>query len=73
MNDPVNYIDPLGLITWGDVAGHAGRGVITGVVVGGAVGFFGTPLTGLGVGLGVAGLVCIGGIADQLFDEAFKK
>lgn len=77
-NDPVHWVDPLGLWNWSTANKGAAIGAIIGGirggVLGGAVGIFGGPpgiLAGIGIGMvkGAAGGAISGGLAGGIFGD----
>jgi RHS repeat-associated protein len=74
LNNPVNLVDPLGLITYGDVFNHVGKGLMIGAIVGTAVGgVTSNPLAGLLSGVAVAGFYTYYSINDQLLLEQLNS
>ncbi|MFZ4403006.1 MAG: RHS repeat domain-containing protein [Pseudobdellovibrionaceae bacterium] len=73
-NDPVNFVDPTGLITTKDIINNGRKGLTLGIGVGLFAGFVtANPGTGFAVGL-ATGLLYAGYLsADQIINESFQN
>jgi RHS repeat-associated protein len=72
VNDPINFIDPSGLVTLKDFLGHVGTGFGVGVGAGLVVGVI-NPTAGLATGAAVGIGVALGLTARQWLDENYPS
>lgn len=74
LQDPVNFIDPSGLITQRDILRHGSRGLALGIGAGYLAGYvLANPVVGLSVGVGVSVLYTGIMSLDQILDETFNN
>lgn len=74
MNDPVNLIDPTGLITSGDLIRHGRNGLAVGVGVGLVAGLYtANPIAGFATGFATAAIFTATGVAGQYYRESMQN